>query len=70
MPKELPFYNVPIEKPEIKCLNNVDMLHELPFHDEFNIVQVAKAFRKFARSHSIEILKNKDSNTNDLLTQL
>ena len=30
LPKEQPFYNVPIEKPKTKCLNTV-MLDELPF---------------------------------------
>ena len=27
----LPFYNVLIEKPEIRKLSNVELLHELPF---------------------------------------
>ena len=42
--KELPFYNEPIEKPKIKKLKYVDMLSELPFYDELNIVKTAKAF--------------------------
>ena len=29
--KQLPFYNEPIEKPEIKPLKNNDLLTELPF---------------------------------------
>ena len=29
--KELPFYNIFIEKPRIKHLKNTDLLHELPF---------------------------------------
>ena len=29
--QELPFYNAPVEKPYIKHLNNIDLLHELPF---------------------------------------
>ena len=29
----LPFYNVLIEKPEIKKLLNVELLHKLPFYD-------------------------------------
>ena len=29
--KELPFYNVYIDKPKIKLLKNVDLLGELPF---------------------------------------
>ena len=43
--KEQPFYNVPIDKPKIKKLNSVDMLSELPFYDELNIVKTAKAFK-------------------------
>ena len=35
--QELPFYNVPIEKPKIKSLKNIDLLHELLFYDELNI---------------------------------
>ena len=40
----LPFYNVPIEKPEIKKLSNVDLLHGLPFYDELSIAEVSNAF--------------------------
>ena len=29
--KYLLFQNVPIEKPYIKCLNNIDLLFDLPF---------------------------------------
>ena len=29
--KELPVFNASIEKPNIKCLKNVDLLAELPF---------------------------------------
>ena len=32
--EELPFYNVCIEKPSIRRLNNIDFLCELPFYDE------------------------------------
>ena len=31
--KELPFYNVPIDKPISKCLKNIDLLAELPFYN-------------------------------------
>ena len=30
--KELPFYNVSIEKPKIKRLTNINLLAELPFY--------------------------------------
>ena len=29
--QEVAFYNVPIEKPYIKRINNIDFLHELSF---------------------------------------
>ena len=56
--KEQPFYNLTIGKPKIKHLNNVDMLSGLPFYDELNIVKTAKAFKKYARSYNIEIMKD------------
>ena len=68
--KEQQFYNAPIVKPKIKHLNNVDMLRELPFYEELNILKTAKAFKRYARSYSIEIIKDKDGNMNDPLAQL
>ena len=49
-----------IEKPYIKCLNNIDMLHELPFYNELNISKTSTAFKGYARSYSIEIIYSKD----------
>ena len=40
--KELPFYNTFIEKPCIKHLKNIDLLHELPFYDELSIKKYEK----------------------------
>ena len=37
--QELPFYNVLIEKPRIKRVKNIDLLHGLPFYDELSIVK-------------------------------
>ena len=56
----LPFYNVLIEKPEIKKLSNVELLHELPFYDELSITEVSKAFKRYARSYKVEIIDFKD----------
>ena len=67
---KLPFYNVPIEKTNIKKLDNADMLPELPFYDELNIAKTAKAFKRYARIYSIEIIKDKDGNMNGPLVQL
>ena len=35
----VPFYNVLIEKPKIKHLPNIELLHELPFYDELCVVK-------------------------------
>ena len=42
--KRQPFCNVSVEKPKIKHHKKVDMLNELPFQDQLNIVKPAKAF--------------------------
>ena len=42
----LPFYNVLIEKSEIKKLSNIELLHEFPFYDELSITKVPKSFKK------------------------
>ena len=38
----LPFHNTLIEKPEIKKLSNIRLLHELPFYDELSVVKKLK----------------------------
>ena len=42
--KELTFFNISIEKPKIKRLKNVDLLAELPFYDQPNIIKADQAF--------------------------
>ena len=63
--KELQFCNVSIDKLKIKKFTNVEMLSELPFYDELNIVPTVTAFKKYVRSYRIEIIKDKDGNMND-----
>ena len=48
-----------IEKPEIKKLSNTKLLHE-PFYDELSIIEVPKAFKRYARSYKVEIVDHKD----------
>ena len=57
----LPFYNVLIEKSEIKKLSNVELLHELPFYDELSAVEISKAFKRYARNYKVELIESKDS---------
>ena len=56
----LSFYNVLTEKPEIKKLSNVELLHELPFHDELSVIEISNAFKRSARSYEVEIVDHKD----------
>ena len=58
--KELPFSNVSIEKPKIKPLKNVDLLAELPFYDQLNIIKTEQAFSGYAMSYKVEIVDKKD----------
>ena len=57
--KEFPFFNVPIEKPKIKCLRNVDLLAELPFHEQPDIIKTNQAFTGYAMSCKVEIAEKK-----------
>ena len=57
--KELPFYNNPIEKPKIKRLKNVDLLAELPFHEQLSIIKTNQAFTGYAMSYKVEIVKKR-----------
>ena len=58
--KELPFYNVSIEKPKIKPLKNVDLLAELPFYKRLSIIETDHAFSVCAISCKVEIVDKKD----------
>ena len=58
--KLLPFYNTFTERPDVKILNNVELLKELPFYDELNIVKNNQAFSGYAQSYKIEIVDKKD----------
>ena len=42
------FFNVSIKKPKIKRLKNVDLLSELPFYDQLNIIKADQAFKGYA----------------------
>ena len=44
----------------MKHLSNIDLLHELPFFNELNVVEISKAFKGYARSYKIEIVDLKD----------
>ena len=56
----LPFYNTFIEKPEIKKLSNVELLHELPRYDELNVIKSSNTFKGYVRSYRVEITESQN----------
>ena len=61
--KTLPFYNILIDstkKPKIKSLSNVELLNELPFYNSLGIKEISEAFKRYAKSFSIERVDKKD----------
>ena len=63
--KELPFYNTYIEKPKIQGLKNNDLLSELPFYEEPNLMKKDQPFKEYRISYKVELFEK-----NDLLIQL
>ena len=58
--KKVPFYNKHIEKPTVKPLKDTDLLSELPFYEELNVIKTNHAFRGYAMSYKIELVGKKD----------
>ena len=58
--KKLPFYNKHIEKPKIKRLKNIDLLSELPFYEELNVIKTNHAFRGYTMSYKVKLVQKKD----------
>ena len=59
--KELPFYNEPIEKAKIKRLSKINLLAELPFHEQLSLIKTDQAFTGYAMSYKVKIVKRKRS---------
>ena len=57
--KELPFFNVSIDKPKIKRLKNFDLLAEQPFYELLSIIKTSQAFKGYAMSYKVEIVEEK-----------
>ena len=59
--QELPLYNALIEKPRIKHLKNIDLLHKLPFYEELSIVNISQAFKRYALSYKVKRVDSKEA---------
>ena len=51
---------ISIDKPIIKPLKNIDLLAELPFYNQLNIIRTDHAFSSYAMSYNVEIVYKKD----------
>ena len=49
-----------IEKPRIKHLKNINLLHELPFYNKLSVKQVSKAFKRYEKTYKIERIDSND----------
>ena len=58
--RDLPFYDIYIEKPKVKKLNNVQLLKELPLYEELSIIKNKAAFSGYGQSYEIEIVDKRD----------
>ena len=58
--KQLLFYNKHTEKPKIKRLKNINLLFELLFYEELNVIKTNLAFRGYAMSYKVELVQKKD----------
>ena len=57
--KELPFYNKHIKKPKItKRLKNIDLVSEIPFYEELNVIKT-NAFQRYVVSNKVELIEEK-----------
>ena len=48
------------EKPKLKRLKNMDLLSELPFYEELNVIKTDHAFKGYAMSYKVELVEKND----------
>ena len=48
-----------IEKPKIKRLKNMDLLSELPFYGELNVIKTDHAFNGYVMSYKVKLAEKK-----------
>ena len=50
-----------MEKPKPKRLKSIDLLSELPFYEELNIIKTDHEFRWYAMSKKVELIEKQRS---------
>ena len=58
--KELSLYNKHIKKLKIKRFKNTDLLSELPFYQEPNVIKKNHTYRGYAMSYKVENVEKRD----------
>ena len=48
------------EKTRFKHLKNIDLLSELPFYEEVNVMETNQVFRGYRMSYKVEMVEKKD----------
>ena len=54
-------YKKQIEKPRVKCLKTIDLLSELPFYKELNVMKTNHPFRGYAMSYKVKLVETEDA---------
>ena len=57
--KELPFFNVSINKTNIKRLSDINLLAELPIYERLSVIKTDQALSGYARSNKVEVVEKK-----------
>ena len=68
-----------LKNQRLNALKNIDLLSELPFYEELNVIKTDHAFKGYAMSYKVELVEKKDlieqleaskSNIKDLFSNL
>ena len=49
-----------MKQPHIKKLSNQELLRELPFYDDINILRNERTFRGYAETYKVETINNRN----------
>ena len=58
--KSFCFITSTLKRPKIKCLKNNDLLSELPFYEDINVIKTSHAFRSYVISYKVRLIEKKD----------
>ena len=63
-------YKKDTEKPKIKCIKNIDLLSELPFYEELNVIKTDNVFRGYIMSYKVEIIEKNPVKQLEIVNQV